>query len=72
MQAVPNCPQKQTVDPAASNNDTFIDFDVTVYPIHTDHEEEWWQHKPLSEANTRGYYLWFNSADMDTNVWAGI
>jgi len=41
MQAAPNCPQKQTVDPAASNNDTFIDFDVTVYRIHTDHEEEW-------------------------------
>ena len=37
MQAVPNRPQKVTVDPAASNNDTLVDSVVTVFPVH----KEW-------------------------------
>ena len=31
---------------------------------------DWWQHTSLSESNTHGERLWFNSADTDTNVWA--
>ena len=45
---------------------------VTVYPIRADHEEECWQPTTLSESNTNGERLWFNSPDTDTNLWAGI
>ena len=34
--------------------------------------EEWWQHTPLSESNTNGKPLWFNSTHTDTNFWAEI
>jgi len=34
-------PKKQTVHPAASSSDTIVDSALTVYPIHTDYEEEW-------------------------------
>jgi len=34
MQAAPNRPQKQTVDPATSNSNTLIDSAVTVNLIH--------------------------------------
>jgi len=37
-----------------------------------DYEEEWWQHTPLSESNTRGERLWFNSIDTDTIFLAGM
>ena len=36
-----------------------------------DYEEEWWQHITLSKSNTHCEWLWFNSADTDTDVWAG-
>jgi len=51
--------KKQKVDPAAPNSDTLADSAVTVYPIHTDFEKEWWQHTPLSESNIHGERLWF-------------
>jgi len=34
-------------NPADSNIDTLFNSVVTVYPIHIDCEEEWWQHKPF-------------------------
>jgi len=52
MQAVPNRPQK--ADPATSNSDTLAYSAVTVYLIHIDWEEEWWQHTPLLESTTTG------------------
>jgi len=36
IQAVPNRLQKQTVDPAAYNNDTLVDSAVADFPIHID------------------------------------
>jgi len=36
LQAARNGPQKQTVDPAASNSDTLVNLAVAVYPIHLD------------------------------------
>ena len=61
---------KQTVDLTAPNADNFVDLAVTVYPIHTEYQEEWLKHKSLLESNTHGERLWFNSAK--TNFWAGI
>ena len=37
-----------------------------------DHEEEWWQHTPVSEYNTNAERLWFNYVDMHTTFWTGI
>ena len=72
VQAVPNRPQKAKVGPAASNRNTLVDSAVTAYPLNIDHEEEWWRNTPLSELNTHGERLWFNSAHAGTNIWAGI
>jgi len=49
--------KKQMIDPAAFNSNTLVDSAVTVYPIHVDCEEEWWQRTPLSKSNTRGERL---------------
>ena len=37
-----------------------------------DYEKKRLQHTPLSESNTNGERLWFNSPDTDTNLWSGI
>jgi len=63
MQAVPNRPQKQTVDHAASNSNTFVFSAVTVHPIHVNYEEEQWEHIPTSESHNNDERLWFNSTD---------
>jgi len=48
---------KQTVDLTAPNADNFVDLAVTVYPIHTEYQEEWLKHKSLLESNTHGERL---------------
>jgi len=64
--------KKQAIDLAASNSDALVDSTVTVYPMHIYYEEARWQHTPLPESNQHCERLWFNFADTDTNVWAGI
>ena len=52
----PNYPQKQTVDPAASDSDTLKDSAVTACTIHVDYEEELQQHdsRPSSTPKLNG------------------
>jgi len=71
MQAEPNRPQKANGWSCNSNSDTLVDTAMTACPIHIDYDEEWLQHTPLSESNTHGERLWFNSAATD-NFWAGM
>lgn len=44
--------KKQTVELSTPNNGTPVDEALTVYPVHTDYEEEWRKNTPLSESNT--------------------
>jgi len=44
--------KKQTVDPAAANSDTPIDPAVTVYPMHVDCVQEWWNKKSFFLVDT--------------------
>ena len=55
---------------AAPNTDISVDSAVIFYTIQIDYEEERWQGTPL--FNAHGERSWFNSADANTNVWAGI
>ena len=64
--------REQTVDPAAPDSNTLVDSAMTVYPIHIDYEDGWWQHTPWSEAYANGEQLWLNSAHTDIKLWAGI
>jgi len=52
MLAVPNDPQKSNDWSCKSSSVTLVDTGVSIYPIHIDYEQEWWQPTPLSEANT--------------------
>ena len=61
--------KKQTVDLAASNSDSHVNLFVTVYPIHMDYEEQWWQYTTVSESNTRNLMLptWTQTFDQEYN-----
>ena len=56
---------------SAPNSATVLNLTETVYPVHINYKEEWWEHMP-SNSHGHGERLWFNSADTDTNFWEGI
>jgi len=43
-----------------------------VYQIHTDCEQESWEHMLLWDSNIQSEWLWFNSLDTHRNFGAGI